>query len=67
MILLSIVDVAATPGGTPNDAYIVVMAISGSPTSNGIPTGIDLIATTIDVVTRITPHETLNPNERKTK
>lgn len=55
MTLLSIVDVAAISGGTPTDAYRVIMVISGSPTSNGIPTGIDLTAMTIDVVTRIAP------------
>ena len=67
IILLSTVEVAAISGGIPTATYRVIIVISGSPTSNGIPTGIDLTAMTIDVVTRIAPHETLNPNERKTK
>ena len=67
MILLSIVEVAAIPGGTPTAVYTVVMAISGSPTSNGIPTGIDFMATTIDVVTKTTPQDTSYPSEMKTK
>ena len=65
--LVSIVEVALIPAGTPSEVYKVVMVISGIPTSNGMPKGIDLTANTIVEVIRITPHDTGNPNDMKTK
>jgi uncharacterized protein involved in propanediol utilization len=48
---LSNVAVALMSGGTPRAMNSVVMVISGIPTSKGIPTGIALIAATIEAVT----------------
>ena len=67
MSLDNIVAVAAIPAGTPSEVYSVVMVISGSPTSKGMPTGIDLTARTMAEVMRITLHETGCLSDRKTK
>lgn len=64
---LRIVAVAAIPAGTPRDTYRVVIVISGSPTSKGIPTGIDFTAKTMAVVMRITLHETGVLNAKNTR
>src|SRR3989304_10023648 len=58
MSLDNIVAVAAIPAGTPSEVYSVVMVISGSPTSKGMPMDMDLTARTMAEVMRITLHET---------
>ena len=67
MILVSIVAVAAHAPGTPIEMKRVVITASGSPTSNGIPTGIDLTAKNMAEVTRIMLHETGCPSDTKTR
>ena len=65
--LVSMVAVALIPAGTPSEVYKVVMVISGSPTSKGMPRGIDLTAKTIVAVMRTTLQETENRSDMKTK
>ena len=65
--LVNMVAVALSPAGTPIEVYIVVIVISGRPTSNGTPSGIDLTAKTIAEVIKIMLHDTLYPNDTKTR
>lgn len=65
--LLRIVAVALKPAGAPSAVYRVVMVISGSPTSKGIPMGMDFTANTIAVVMRTVLQETGHLNARKTR
>jgi hypothetical protein len=69
MILLRIVTVAHMPAASipSSDVYRVVMVISGKPTSKGMPTGIDLTATTMLLVMSTTLHGILTSNDKKTK
>ena len=67
MSRLKIVAVALIEAGTPNPTYNVVMVISGSPTSKGMPTGMDFTATTMAPVIRITLQETGSRSDKKTK
>jgi len=67
MILFRMVAVALISAGTPREVYSVVMVISGSPTSKGIPIGIDFTANTMAEVMRITLHETGVLNDKKTR
>jgi len=67
MSLVSIVAVALIPAGTPSEVYRVVMVISGSPTSKGIPRGMDLTARTMAEVMRIKLHDTGKLSDMNTK
>jgi hypothetical protein len=66
-IRFKIVAVALIPAGTPSEVYNVVIVISGSPTSKGIPTGMDFTASTMADVMRITLHDTGHLSDRKTR
>jgi hypothetical protein len=50
---IKIVAVAPIATGTPKPCRRIVKAISGKPTSNGMPTGIDFTATKIAEITNI--------------